>query len=113
MLSPWIRRALIAGGFGIGESSSSILDVAAVASRGEDVPELHYSRQDLESNVQVEKRKSGQSSRIADNSEPVIERATPFFHVDLVAAVRAAETGLRAEEDFDRDSDDVEVLKSV
>lgn len=109
MLSPWISRALIAGGFGIGESSSNIRDIAAVVPHDDarEFPQLTHD-QDIESSINVIKRKPASSSR--SEIEPVIDTLTPFLHVDLTSAVRAAESGLRV---VDSDSDNVELLKRV
>lgn len=107
MLSPWISRALVAGGFGIGESSSNIRDIAAVVPH-DDAREFPELTQDIESNVNVVKRKPVSSS--GSEIGPVIKTLTPtpFFHVDLTSAVRAAEGGQRV---ADSDSDNVELLK--
>ena len=102
MLSPWIRRALVAGGFGTGKPASSIPDIAAVTPHGEDSREFPYVHQDLESNVVTAKR---DQTRTPEGGEPVIERTTPFFHVDLVSAVKAAESGA------DSDSIDLKTLQ--
>lgn len=105
VLSPWIRRALVAGGFGFGESSSSIRDIAAIIPH-EDAREVPYPPRDIES-ISVSRRKSD-SAHSADD-EPVIETITPFFHVDLVSAVRAAEDGVR----HVPDSEPEEVFKQI
>jgi sodium-independent sulfate anion transporter 11 len=102
VLSPWIRRALVAGGFGTGEPSSNIPDIAAVTPHGEDSRELPYVHQDIESSVITTKR---DQTRTPEGGEPVIATITPFFHVDLVSAVKAAESGA------DSDSIDFEKLK--
>jgi len=95
VLSPWIRRALVAGGFGTGEASSHICDIAAVVPHdGKDYShQIPYLRQDIESSVVTTKRTS--------ESEPIIETTTPFFHVDLVSAVNAAESGVDESDSVD------------
>jgi len=103
VLSPWIRRALIAAGFGVGESFSKIRDIATVVPHGDDARELSYPHEDLESANQ--KRKQSRTSETG----PVIETVTPFFHVDLVSAVNAAESAIGAHV-TDSDSDQ-EILK--
>jgi sodium-independent sulfate anion transporter 11 len=107
VLSPWIRRALVAGGFGIGQSSSKIYDIAAVVPH-QDARELSYSSsQDIEARIT---KRTSDSSRTTPASEPVIETITPFFHVDLISAVNAAESGVVvADSTFDK----VDVLKQV
>nr|VWO98822.1 Diguanylate cyclase [Ganoderma boninense] len=74
VLSPWIRRGLIAGGFGIGSASSGIPTEIAPAADIEAVEE----------SLQAE-------------GSPIVSEDTPFFHFDLSAAVRAAEAGLGAD----------------
>lgn len=91
ILSPWIRRALVAGGFGIGLSSTrAIPDFAAVVPHeGRSFKETD-SRDDLESG-DIKK----DSDVVASEFEPVVPVDTPFFHIDLAAAVRAAESGVK------------------
>ncbi|KAK7023763.1 sulfate permease [Favolaschia claudopus] len=95
LLSPWIRRALIAGGFGTGIPSSQVpREIAQV------VP-----YRELQGGNTAELRKLGRESDDAEAGEktpkvpesldeyaPVVETDTPFFHLDLAAAVHAAET---------------------
>ncbi|KAI0721527.1 sulfate permease [Cerioporus squamosus] len=86
ILSPWIRRALIAGGFGIGQPSRAPTEVAPV------VP-YRGGRRQLD-----ERHKVSDIEAIDEEPKeevaPIIPEDTPFFHLDLVAAVRAAESGL-------------------
>ncbi|GBE82467.1 Probable sulfate permease [Sparassis crispa] len=95
ILSPWIRRALIAGGFGTGVASSSIpLEIAPVVPYrgGRKVPtpdKLH----DEESGGSIQQVPSHLQD-VEDESEPISLVDTPFFHFDLISAVRAAESGL-------------------
>ncbi|KAJ7489929.1 sulfate transporter family-domain-containing protein [Mycena galericulata] len=104
LLSPWIRRALIAGGFGTGVSSSRVpREIAQVVPyRGlqDGQPgELHNvpSEADIEA-ADSKGRDSPESSPdpARGGYVPVIPTDTPFFHLDLVAAVRAAESGSAA-----------------
>ncbi|KAF7359536.1 Sulfate permease [Mycena sanguinolenta] len=84
LLSPWIRRALIAGGFGTGVPSSRVpLEIAKV------VP-----YRELQDNSMFSSRPTPSS---LEGYAPVIETDTPFFHLDLAAAVRAAESGNAAQ----------------
>ncbi|KNZ75409.1 putative sulfate permease C3H7.02 [Termitomyces sp. J132] len=98
VLSPWIRRALIAGGFGIGISSSGILpDLASVVPYGENSTNFIATQDvnlahDLESGSV--KKSHDESESQSESSEPIISQDTPFFHIDLVSAVRAAESGI-------------------
>ncbi|TFK90970.1 sulfate permease [Polyporus arcularius HHB13444] len=87
ILSPWIRRALIAGGFGIGQPSSraptEIAPVVPYRGGRRQLDERH-KLPDIEAIDEVPK----------EEEVPIIPEDTPFFHFDLVAAVRAAESGL-------------------
>ncbi|THU89361.1 sulfate permease [Dendrothele bispora CBS 962.96] len=114
ILSPWIRRALIAGGFGVGHSSSRVpQEIAAVVPyrdglRDREFRELRddevVETDDLEKSLGKRRRSKGSladSLRKADFSSesgegfvPPLPRETPFFHLDLQAAVRVAESGL-------------------
>ncbi|KAI0646824.1 sulfate permease [Trametes meyenii] len=90
ILSPWIRRALVAGGFGTGASSSRIpTEIAPVVPYrgGRTLLEKHQQKvSDVEA-----------IEEIAEESEgPIVPEDTPFFHFDLISAVHAAETSLAA-----------------
>ncbi|GJE97092.1 sulfate permease [Phanerochaete sordida] len=109
VLSPWIRRALIAGGFGMGRSSSrapteiaQVVHLGDVRERSSSLPE----KADVESPVISEEVRHGSSSSIkaADHEPgaPIVLQNTPFFHFDVVSAVRAAESGAERERDFSR-----------
>jgi len=109
ILSPWIRRALVAGGFGTAISGRTVpMEVAPVfthhlsggSGRFEEDPKLEREREsglgietratDVESSSPPRKAISdldSTSSRVA----PVLSTDTPFFHFDLVSAVRSAE----------------------
>jgi sodium-independent sulfate anion transporter 11 len=98
ILSPWIRRALIAGGFGTGMSASKIREVAAVVPYQHDASRIQgYLQGDVESGNDLKKRRSGsESTTEKDECEygPIVSPETPFFHIDLASAVRAAESGV-------------------
>lgn len=114
ILSPWIRRALVAGGFGKGVSAAEFPTEVA--------PVMHFSdlqgavEEDTRSVIEVivdseagmkqmERKKSSSSGSssssrteappmygtMGDSSVAIVPRETPFFHLDLVAAVKAAE----------------------
>jgi len=88
--SPWIRRALVAGGFGTGLSSSQgPAEVAPVVPDQYITQKHHHYVDDPE--AQDVKHKSGGAS-VA--SLQLSSADTPFFHFDLATAVRAAESGL-------------------
>ncbi|KAF9483785.1 sulfate permease [Pholiota conissans] len=96
ILSPWIHRALVAGGFGTGVPSSKTQEVAAVHPYREDPAE--FSQIEVQSDLEggeLKKRVSVvESVDSKDEYVPLISSDTPFFHVDLASAVRAAEYGL-------------------
>jgi len=92
ILTPWIRRALVAGGFGIGVLSSTVQrEIAAVAPYREDASEYTFEG-DVESG-DVKKSRLGVDSPSVGYA-PLVQIDTPFFHVDLAAAVNAAESGI-------------------
>ncbi|KAJ7098137.1 sulfate permease [Mycena belliarum] len=96
ILSPWIRRALIAGGFGTGASSSrvprEIAQVVPYRDLQENKPnEGHETPQDID--LEAGDRKFPDIPGERTDFVPVISTDTPFFHVDLAAAVYAAESG--------------------
>ncbi|KZT11507.1 sulfate permease [Laetiporus sulphureus 93-53] len=108
ILSPWVRRALIAGGFGTGAPASSLpTEIAAVVPyRGGQSMTKATDQQmvdDLESTwpVSEEPRFDTEETVSLDLQD------TPFFHFDLVSAVRAAESGT-----LSRESDSSSITKS-
>jgi sodium-independent sulfate anion transporter 11 len=108
ILSPWVRRALIGGGFGTGNDDSPI-EVAPVvpkneefADPGEDyryAPESSSGKKSRPNTGDVEQGSSDdvyenkhQPSSVAGSSEgPLLSTLTPYFHVDLPSAVKSAE----------------------
>lgn len=107
ILSPWVRRALVSGGFGTGNPQHRIVEVASVApvaeaedpsTRGEEefqrrrlkgMKDLEEAKVDVEeTSVGADYAHSG-----ASESEVVALHPTnyPFFHLDVDGAVRAAE----------------------
>ncbi|KAF8232378.1 sulfate permease [Tricholoma matsutake] len=97
ILSPWIRRALLAGGFGLGALASHVpRDLASVVPYRDGRSNLYASGVELRHpNEDIEGRdvKNATSSQI-DEYQPIVEETTPFFHIDLQSAVRAAESGV-------------------
>ncbi|KAJ7694136.1 sulfate permease [Mycena rosella] len=103
ILSPWIRRALIAGGFGTGTSASRVpREIAQVVpyrdlqeSNSRDMP---ASLQEMDPEAgDLKTREAPDSPDLSgDGYVPVIPTDTPFFHLDLAAAVHAAESGSAA-----------------
>jgi len=100
ILSPWIRRALIAGGFGTGAPASNLpREIAAVVPfRGGYAGTARPAPPDPEAAIQEvpqpRRPRSMESSRSDDTVAPLVPEDTPFFHFDLAEAVRAAEIGL-------------------
>lgn len=107
LLSPWIRRALVAGGFGIGfPASFGPRELAAILPYDTDMPFFTGRNFDVEalpgksssdSPTAAEFMAGGhrtESSR-GEPASTLLATDTPFFHLDLAAAVRAAEQGLK------------------
>ncbi|OJT14139.1 hypothetical protein TRAPUB_9250 [Trametes pubescens] len=111
ILSPWIRRALVAGGFGVGTLSTRMHEEIAPVTRYHDQyiadPEhigpaknSHEREDDLEAppNVaQISVRSSSEGTVRSvpnDAAAPMMLPSTPFFHLDVATAVRAAEGGV-------------------
>ncbi|KAL1728625.1 sulfate transporter family-domain-containing protein [Schizophyllum commune] len=102
--SPWVRRALIAGGFGFSHDGAhvphEIAPVVPYRDNESRTETLTYGKDDLESGgkngksigeiTEVPVSPSGKSS-VTSSYEAVMRADTPFFHVDLTAAIRAAE----------------------
>jgi len=95
ILSPWIHRALVAGGFGIGSSTPHTQhEIAAVVPYARDPSAL--PRFGVEGDLESGDVKKSDSEA---DSPPVgyaslVSTDTPFFHLDLTAAVNAAESGV-------------------
>lgn len=113
ILSPWIRRALIAGGFGTGKATTHMHEEIAPVTRYHDqyiADPQHCESEDIpgglddteaamgSAHVQaISARSSTEVTVQSVASEPaalMMLPETPFFHLDLTSAVRAAERGL-------------------
>jgi solute carrier family 26 (sodium-independent sulfate anion transporter), member 11 len=98
ILSPWIRRALLAGGFGLGIPASHIpRDLAAVVPYRDGRNDISTSGLELHPSEDIEVvdvKKSPASQNDSDKYQPIVPENTPFFHIDLQSAVRAAESGI-------------------
>lgn len=96
VLSPWVRRALIAGGFGTGVPSSRVpSEIAAVVPYrgGQVAPSADPQHHDEEAPAPHK----SEEYEITQNA-PIELDATPFFHLDIVSAVRSAEGTLLRED---------------
>ncbi|KAI9566505.1 sulfate transporter family-domain-containing protein [Boletus coccyginus] len=95
ILSPWILRALIAGGFGIGTPTEVPSEVAAVVTYNDEQrsgwkAHLETPRTDVEAHETSLPPLSREREGVLE-STPLLTEETPFFHFDLVAALRAVE----------------------
>lgn len=99
ILSPWIRRSLVAGGFGYDHRSvpdSRRHDVAAVPPPFE-ILHVGPSSRDIEAREMKEVPNPDPSYGAIDRGEAsAVQVDTPFFHLDLAEAVAAAEMGPRS-----------------
>ncbi|KAG1886317.1 sulfate transporter family-domain-containing protein [Suillus subluteus] len=92
ILSPWIRRALVAAGFGIGTPAVQLSDEIAPV-----VPHHGGRREkwDDASSLGIEDIEAHSGSLPpTSGTVPIVPIETPFFHFDLASAVRAAEAGV-------------------
>ena len=96
ILSPWIRRPLVAGGLGyhrLQPDTSRRHDVASVS------PPYDVLHVDSSSSTDIEAREAKEvpflepSYRAIDDEASAVQVDTPFFHFDLAEAVAAAEWG--------------------
>ena len=97
ILSPWIRRSLVAGGFGYDHRLQSPTwphDVAAVAPY--DVAQGGPSSLEAgeTKGVPLPDASYGTVDTVNCGEGPAVQVDTPFFHLDLAEAVAAAEAGL-------------------
>lgn len=109
ILDPWIKRALVAGGFGAGKPAHRVVEVASIVpiTDAED-PRTHGEEEfqrrrlgskiakDVETSFDIEPipEKGTDSFRarsLDSNISPVVATNYPFFHLDLEDAVRSAE----------------------
>ncbi|KAG2146934.1 sulfate transporter family-domain-containing protein [Suillus bovinus] len=93
ILSPWIRRSLIAAGFGIGTPAVEYsIEIAPV------VPYRGGRREkwweDASSPGIEDIETHSESLPPTSGTVPIVPIETPFFHFDLTSAVRAAEAGV-------------------
>ena len=111
ILDPWIKRALVAGGFGAGKPAHRLIEVASmVPIKDAEDPRTHgeeeFQRRRLESkpakdvetsfdiepiHVGPEKIDIHKGQSLDSNISPVTATNYPFFHLDLEDAVKSAE----------------------
>jgi sodium-independent sulfate anion transporter 11 len=97
ILSPWVRRALLAGGFGLGTPASHVYrDLAAVVPYRGGASDNYSSGVELRQSedLEVADVKTSSTTTEDDEYQPIVQENTPFFHIDLQSAVRAAESGV-------------------
>ena len=112
VMSPWIKRALVAGGFGTGQPAHRVVEVASVVpignianaedpdTRGEEEFQRRR-RKDIEAGQDIIQQIPDKHPETANESSrshssdsdvlPVVPTNYPFFHLDLDDAVRSAE----------------------
>ena len=107
--SPWIKRALVAGGFGSGNPKMRILEVVTVPSvitpDGSNFivnqsDHQEKSPEGIVTNENLVRTLSGWPFETKDAGDlcllPIIETNCPFFHLSLDHAVRSAESATKA-----------------
>jgi len=105
ILSPWIRRALIAGGFGTGRPAAhgAPSDIASVVPFPEGYGDHELAQAATHTDIESAAVPRGQGTN-APPTQPtrrasldtLVSNDTPFFHFDLESAIRAAEYAARA-----------------
>jgi len=104
ILSPWIRRGLIAGGFGLSAHDRRRqhipVEIAPVVGplQPEDELNSEFTYRDLRDTKQQDIEASGKvlphasaATSLTDFEGSLVSRATPYFHFDIATAVLAAE----------------------
>jgi solute carrier family 26 (sodium-independent sulfate anion transporter), member 11 len=94
ILSPWIRRSLVAGGFGYDRRLRPDIRHHDVAP-SYDILHVGPSSVDMEARETKEVPFPDQSyGAVHQDEASAVQVDTPFFHLDLAEAVAAAEAGL-------------------
>ncbi|KAG8217441.1 sulfate permease [Butyriboletus roseoflavus] len=95
--SPWMQRALLGGGFGTGTPTRLPSETAPVATYGgghmaawKSKAHSETPRTDVEAHETYQSPLSHEREGVLE-STPLLPEATPFFHFDLVAALRDVE----------------------
>ncbi|KAF8559502.1 sulfate permease [Imleria badia] len=112
ILSPWIQRALIAGGFGIGSPAELPSEIAPVVTYG-DVHRAVWKAHLETPRTDVEAPSGSRDGERVSESTRLLTDATPFFHFDLVAALRAVEELSTTESLSTKEVDNVDVAASL
>ncbi|KAG2077793.1 sulfate permease [Suillus decipiens] len=93
ILSPWIRRSLVAAGFGVGTPSVELSnEIAPVVTYPGGRREKWWG--DVPSSGIEDTEAHNESLPPTSGTVPMVPTETPFFHFDLTSAVRAAEAGV-------------------
>ncbi|KIK72410.1 hypothetical protein PAXRUDRAFT_22023, partial [Paxillus rubicundulus Ve08.2h10] len=95
VLSPWIRRALVAGGFGISTHARVPSEIAPIVPYRGGCSD-RWPADSIRSKTDVEAHEPSEPHGGTQSEEtgPLLATDTPFFHFDLASAVRAAESKL-------------------
>lgn len=120
ILSPWIRRGLVAGGFGLASDerkrANVPIEIAPIAGPINDSDDHEFSYRDLrrdskdvEAIDETVQPNASAASSATDFEGSLVSTATPYFHFDLSSAVAAAE----AEVEVSRPSPPTSVARSV
>lgn len=102
ILSPWISRALIAGGFGTGQPAAhnAQSDITSVVPFPEGYADQELAQATSHGDIESAAVPRGESHNMPPKRpaplDTLVSRDTPFFHFDLESAVRAAEYAARA-----------------
>ena len=93
ILSPWIRRSLVAGGFGYDHRSRPIRS-HDVASIGRSYDGQHVGPFSPDPEAKGISYSDPSYGAIQQGEASAVPVDTPFFHLDLAEAVAAAEAGI-------------------
>lgn len=108
-MSPWVRRGIIAGGFGTGNDISPVEVAPVVPAQDKDFanaipsPDWQYEPGSSKGPTKTADAEApsaddvytGKESAANSSEGPLLSTLTPFIHVDLASAVRSAERGVQ------------------
>jgi sodium-independent sulfate anion transporter 11 len=116
ILSPWIRRALVAGGFGganvDGARPSEIAPLDRRAQDHRDDFNTPRSQQIASDDIEQQQTSYGEQHQSSASYDTLVAADTPFFHFDLAGAVSAAEAS-RAGRSPGEKADDTATINST